>query len=714
MNLPVEINYNSEQNYAGTMTLSDLEIASHYRTGRDDLVGDFYRPCLSVATQYDRAVGYFTSTSLAAAASGLQPFLSNPDATMRLVASPALTDEDVRAISAGYDLRQKTEEAVNRELSREIPDAISQRLRLLTWLIANRRLEIKLAVVRRQGRVGIYHEKIGIFSDTSGKVVFTGSANESASGLLANFESLEVFRSWVSSELDRVNRRVEDFEELWTDATEGLQVIDFPEALTKNLLQFFPAPEDFRDLSAHDEDLTFGLPQFKRPGSLVLRDYQKEAIRAWWAADGRGIWEMATGTGNTLTALAAAAVLWDNQHGKNSLLIVVTVPYKHLAEQWASDVRSFGAEPILAYESTHLWSEQVDATISAMNTTREKVVVIIAVNKTFCSSAFQDRLALISCPIMLISDEAHTVGSRDMREKLPQTARFRLGLSATPDRHLDPHGTDAIRQYFGNSVYQFGLKEAIARGALVPYRYHPVIVELTETEHDEYVEITNSIVHLLASSSDLDPDDAPTALEMLLFKRARLIGSASNKIRALRDAIYPFRHESYTLVYCADRVGANPQLNQVLELLGKDLEMRVNTFTAEEDVGQRNSLLSRFSSGELQVLAAIRCLDEGVDVPAIRRAFILASSQNPRQFIQRRGRVLRQSPGKESADIFDFLISPPDLSDEPQLFQLERNLVGRELMRAVELCGAASNSADALSVLRDLRSRYDLMSLAPD
>ena len=698
-----------------TMALKDLAISSHYRTGRDDLVRDFYEPCLAVASRYDRAVGYFTSTSLAAAARGLQPFLSNPEAKMRLVASPALTDEDIVAISEGYDLRDKATEAVNRELSREVPDAVSQRLRLLTWLIANRRLEIKLAIVSRQGKVGIYHEKIGIFSDPTGHVVFTGSANESASGLLANFESIEVFRSWIPGEIDRVDRRIADFDELWSDSTEGLQIIDFPEAATNDLLQKFSAPENPDEIfDAIEKSERSGVPDFVLPESLVLRDYQKEAIRAWWAEDGRGIWEMATGTGKTLTALAAAAALWKVQRGNSSLLVIVSVPYKHLAEQWASSIRMFGAEPILAYESAQLWSEQMDAVIPAMAVSKDKVKVVVAVNRTFCSPAFQDRLRLMPCLLMLISDEAHTTGARDMREKLPQSARFRLGLSATPDRHLDPNGTEAIRDYFGNSVYTLDLKAAIAKGALVPYQYHPIVVQLTDEEHDEYVELTQRIVRLLGTSDNLDPDDIPAALELLLFKRARLLGSASNKVAALADAIDPFREEHYSLVYCADRVGDYPQLDQVLDLLGRRMNMRVNTFTSEEDLNQRRSLLSRFSSEDLQVLVAIRCLDEGVDIPATRRAFILASSQNPRQFIQRRGRVLRPYPGKNSADIFDFLISPPDLSDDPQLFGMERNLVGRELVRAVELCDAAVNSAEALSALRELRERYDLLSLAPD
>lgn len=695
------------------MGLSDLGIGTFYRSGSDNLVSDFYVPCLATALSYDRAVGYFTSTSLAAAARGLRSFIERPDTRMRLIASPALTPEDADAIAAGYDMREVTERAVLRELQTPVPDADSQRLKLLTWLIAHGRLEIKLAVVATNRDVGIYHEKLGIFHDGECSVVFTGSSNESASGLLANFESIEVFRSWVDGERERVERRVGDFADLWDNCTAGLKVLSFSEASRSRLLEQYKPPDDVTSLDDGGRYFSTGDANFRRPRDLELRDYQKDAIRSWWAANGRGIWEMATGTGKTITALAAIAAVWEARKDKDALLVVVTVPYRHLAEQWATEARKFGANPILAYDESARWIDAVESAIAALSPSNRKLAMIIAVNRTFTSPKFQDRLRMASCTTLLISDEAHTVGAASMRKALPEQVAYRLGLSATPDRHLDPTGTEAIRAYFGESVYRLGLKRAIELGALVPYRYHPIVVELTEEEHDEYIEITRKISRLLGTSGDVDPDDAPSGIELLLFQRARLIGSASNKLPALIEAVAPYARDNHTLVYCADRSGDVPQLDQVLRALGSGMHMRINTFTAEEDMATRADLLSRFSSGDLQALAAIRCLDEGVDVPATKRAFILASSQNPRQFIQRRGRVLRRAPGKTDADIYDFMVSPPDLSDDPALYELDRRLVGRELIRAAELCDAAINRIDALSALRPLRSRYDLLSVAP-
>lgn len=695
------------------MGLSDLRIGTFYRSGSEDLVADFYVPCLAAAQYYDRAVGYFTSTSLAAAAKGLRAFIDRPDTQMRLIASPALTPEDAQAIAAGYDMREIVDQAVLRELQAPAPDALRQRLQLLTWLIANHRLEIKLAVVTLKQSVGIYHEKVGIFRDDEHSIVFTGSSNESASGLVANFESVEVFRSWEESERERVERRINDFTNLWNNSTKGLDVMAFSEASKKQLLERYAPPSDILLLDDDSYYTREGSEDLRRPQTIELREYQKDAIRSWWSNNGRGIWEMATGTGKTITALSAAAAVWDVCRKNHSLLIVATVPYRHLAEQWASEARKFGARPILAYDDSEKWISSFESAITALSTADPKIAVVIAVNRTFSNTQFQDRLKMTSCTMLLISDEAHTAGSTSMRGALPAHANYRLGLSATPDRHFDPAGTAALRAYFGEPVYQLGLKRAIELGALVPYRYHPIVVELTESEHEEYVEITRKISRFLATGEDVDPDDLPSGIDRLLFQRARLIGSAANKVPALIEAITPHADETHTLVYCADRSGDDPQLDQVIRALGTRLRMRINTFTAEEDMATRRDLLARFTSGELQALAAIRCLDEGVDIPATRRAYILASSQNPRQFIQRRGRVLRRAPGKVDADIYDFLVSPPDLSDDPSLYELDRRLVGRELMRAVELCDAAMNQVDALSALRPLRARYDLLSVAP-
>ncbi|MGH7866499.1 MAG: phospholipase D-like domain-containing protein, partial [Candidatus Dormibacteraceae bacterium] len=221
-----------------TSTLRHCGIRDHYRSDTDDLVSDFFEPCLSVASRYDRAVGYFTSTSLALAASCLGRFVER-DGYIRIIASPHLNEEDIEQIELGYEYRKVIERAVLRELDSiaEASDALLGRLGLLGELIGKSALDIKIAVVRRGNHLALYHEKIGIFSDNEGnQVAFSGSSNETANAFVDNFESIEVFRGWEPSDKDRVSRLASNFGKLWSGDTPNMELFDFPELGKERLL----------------------------------------------------------------------------------------------------------------------------------------------------------------------------------------------------------------------------------------------------------------------------------------------------------------------------------------------------------------------------------------------------------------------------------------------------------------------------------------------
>lgn len=303
-----------------------------------------------------------------------------------------------------------------------------------------------------------------------------------------------------------------------------------------------------------------------------------------------------------------------------------------------------------------------------------------------------------------------------LRQALPDHAAYRLGLSATPERRFDPEGSAELTSYFGPTVFSFTLVDAIAAGALVRYRYHPVLVPLNDEEQERYLTLSERIARLAAiTGGGLDLGEPTGPLQMALFERARLLGAASGKVPALADLMEPLRSSSHNLVYCADsevRAGQRPQLEAALSLLGRELHMRVNSYTHLTTPPEREERRRRFADGDLQALVAIRCLDEGVDIPEARRGFILASTTNPRQFVQRRGRLLRHAPGKDHADLYDFIVIPPEVStDDRKLWETERRLVGRELARVMELADAAVNGPEALGQLLDLRRRYDLVAV---
>jgi superfamily II DNA or RNA helicase len=710
---------------SGTATsgLRSLNIGSRYRSDRQDVVADFYVPALSASVRYSRAVGYFTSTSLALFARGIRDFADH-GGVMRLVASPQLNEDDITDIERGYDVRKVIERATLRELGTEDREAILNGLGLVGRLIAEQRLDIKLAFVVRHGRLGIYHEKVGIFRDGAGDLVaFTGSANETLGGLLANFESIRVFRGWLPVEGPWALEIEQDFEDLWNDRTASLRVEPFPEVARERLIEI-AARRPAADLPGLDDALTppsAGPDRTARlaiPPGIVVRDYQRKAVEAWLAHHGQGMLKMATGTGKTKTAMFAACQLARALTAREQpLVLLVIVPFQHLVDQWIPEVESFGVRPVAVYESSQRWLPVVEDQLAEARLGQRPVVAMVATNASFAGDRFQSVLSRITQPLLVIADEAHNLGSSAYRSRLPQNATYRLALSATPERWFDDAGTDALTGYFGPVVFELGLGQAIEMGALCRYRYLPRLVELIDAENELYIDLTAQIAKRLASGESLD-DDPDSPIGFLLRRRAAVLGHAEGKLAQLRGDMQARCDDWYQLVYCAEgskpaESGDHPwpsQISQVIDLIGNDLHLAVHSYVAETTRAERQVLLGRFGAGDdLRVLVAMRCLDEGVDIPEARVAYLLASSSNPRQFIQRRGRILRPAPGKDMAEIIDYLAVPQ--AGTPLNFDVDRSLLTRELERAGEFGKLAENYEDTLALLRPLKEKYQLMHL---
>ena len=447
------------------------------------------------------------------------------------------------------------------------------------------------------------------------------------------------------------------------------------------------------------------------PSSIQLRQYQQQAIASWFANNGRGTLKMATGSGKTITALAIACELY-KQIGLQVLLVVC--PYRHLVSQWAREGEKFGLQPILAFENVRNWQSQLSTALYNVRAGNQLFVTVITTNSTLIGDGFQSQLKYFPDKTLIIGDEAHNLGAPRLEQSLPRTIGLRLGLSATPERHFDEQGTEFIFDYFGSVLQpELTLADAIRQGALVHYLYYPILVDLTEAEAQAYARLTTRIGWVLNSKeSNFDSD----ALTPLLMQRARLIGAAANKLKALRELMASRLDTSHTLFYCGDgsvegevSQESDRQLAAVTRMLGVELNYRVNTYTAKTPLAQREKLRQQFETGELQGLVAIRCLDEGVDIPAIQTAVILASSSNPRQFVQRRGRILRPYPGKERATLFDTIVLPPEL--DRQTWEVERNLLRKELKRFVEFADLADNAGEARIKLLDLQKKYGLLDI---
>ncbi len=720
------------------MNFLDLKdtLKESYRTP-DNIVEDFYTPLLSNAKKYDRAVGFFSSSVLIELSKGLINLVKN-GGKMRLITSPKLQEQDIQAMKDGYDKREIIDKAIMREWKEPKNYIEEERLNFLSHMIEDGFLDIKIAFKKP---FGLYHEKIGILTDADGNTVaFSGSLNESEQAISLNFESIDAFTSWAEG--SRTNKKIEYFEETWNNLTTSLEVIDFPKvALDK--LQTYKKETFDEDIDQTEKNFVMNAMKGTTPENTTitnikernipklpfarLRDYQENAITNWANKNYQGIFDMATGTGKTYTGLGALVNLYN--HSNSDLAVVICCPFIHLVEQWVEDLILFNITPIVGYgaSSQKDWKNKLKSAIDYHNNKIEgsKFFCFITTNATFYSDFVQEQISRIDNKSLLMVDEAHYFGAETIRKNLPENFDYRLALSATIERYGDDEGTNAIFDYFGDKCIEYTLKMAIDAEMLTPYYYYPVIVYLTTDELTEYKLLTKKIAKYIAGS---DKKHIPEAAKPYLLKRAKLIAGAENKLSTLKEKIMPYKNKNHLLVYCGATTIEAPnsnkddsirQINAVCKMLGNDLEMSVAKFTAEENMKERKDIKEIFGKGDMiQVLVAIKCLDEGFNIPEIQTAFILASTTNPKEYVQRRGRVLRKAKGKEYAEIFDFITLPRPVEESQILSiyeqQYEQGLVRREFARMQEFNSLALNKVkNNDELIWDLINSYNLYD-SPD
>jgi superfamily II DNA or RNA helicase len=590
----------------------------------------------------------------------------------------------------------------------------------LAWMVSEGMLEIRLAYPK-VGH-GLYHEKIGIFSDGTNFVAFTGSVNETAGGLVNNHEMIDCYGSWKDPE--RTSDKIQEFKDIWEGNVPGVEVIDFTKASDELFKKYKGTQGAPVWMAAGFNTEEFGVePQWldrrlKIPvENFQPRLYQHEALKEWRANKGKGILAMATGTGKTKTALLIAQHISSKDKENDRLWIIVICPYVNLCKQWEVDIINWGVDPIGCYGTSSDWSPMLESALVGLRDRVKDVVVSCVTNDSFRSERFQSIIARFrALRLFIIGDEVHNLGAEKMQKALPASAQLRLGLSATPVRAHDEEGTRFLEEYFGKTVFEFTLSRAIDEGFLTHYDYYPVRISLTNEEAADYAEITKKLAKY-AFGADAEMSDA---VQTLLVERARITGAAANKIAVLKGLVSASKPRA-ALFYCSDgttesegHADEGKQLKNVIKALGES-GLKVSAFTSNESTDVRGALLSSIKSGDLDGLVAIRCLDEGIDVPSLATAFILASSTNPRQSIQRRGRILRPSPesGKTKATIYDFFVVPPPFGEQfgPSGRRWERSLFARELRRILEFCACADNGNAESAKLLDLRTEYDLMDL---
>ena len=660
---------------------------------------------------------------------------------IQIVASPYLSEEDIEAIRKGYEDRNAViEKALLSQLSDETLDFYSmERLNLLATLISEGILDIRIAYTEDHKGIGMYHEKMGVITDAEGNsVAFSGSMNESSTAMSINYETIDVFRSWGDTfEANQERLKENAFVSIWNNTEPNIQVLEFPSISQAMIEKYRKKPVDYEV-----DQKQFAAPnhQGKKKGNIqasigarippdvTLHDYQKEAIASWVGENYRGIFDMATGTGKTYTGLGAVSKLCEDL--RDDLAVVIVCPYQHLVEQWVEDIVRFNIKPIIGYSSSSQkdWKKRLAQAVRDQKLRADKkFFCFICTNATFTNPYVQEQIGKIKSSVLLLVDEAHNFGAKSLSQLLDDRFEYRLALSATLERHRDEEGTAALYNFFGKKCIVYSLERAIKEDKLTPYKYHPVLVYLNEEELGHYEQISYELSkHVIKGKNGQIKLDSYG--EILAIKRSRIVAGAINKIDRLLDVITPYKDDHFLLVYCGATHIAAPtsdktdtdeseikQIEAVTRLLGNSLGMKVSKFTAEEDIEERNSIKQHFKDGDdLQAIVAIKCLDEGVNIPGIKTAFILASTTNPKEYIQRRGRVLRKSPGtgKEYAEIYDFVTLPRPLDEVSGLTedQMKRDLslVKNELSRVLEFGRLSMNSMEATQIIWEICDCYHL------
>lgn len=625
------------------MSFRELDIKRSYiSVGGESIAKSFLVPVLKCTKRYKRSVGYFSSNVLQPILDGVVTLARN-NGTIQLIASPNLSENDIEAINTGYEAREKIiDSCFTREFLKEIEIFDDAKLQLLATLIARGVLDIKIAVTET---LGMYHDKLGILEDFDGNTIaFFGSANSTLNGYQRNYEKIRIVKSWIEGENESIIDEQSEFDFLWNGTNKYVKVYDYRESAKSNILKLIEQRTNSENKKA----------------PIELRDYQEKAISAWVDNDYHGFYVMATGTGKTWTAIYSAKELIKT----HTAMIVICAPYIHLVKQWAEDLeKAFDkADIILVYSDNAKWKTQLSQAIIKKQYKPDTQIIVISTTATFVKEDLRERFMTLLLKSnedkLLIVDEAHRFTKRS--ESLNEHFKYMLGLSATPYSGKSAQTGMELMNFFGGQVFSLPIEDALERKFLVPYYYHPIYVHASEEDEKKFQYHTHRILSCFKNNVCINLD----LLVKSLRNRLRVISMAEEKLEQIDYIVSQVKENDHFVVYCGDgklfdkNTGEELRHIQSVKRVLSAHGYKPSQFTAQENMDDRMQLVDAFNKGEISALAAIRCLDEGINIPSIKSALILSSNDDYREFVQRRGRILRTYKGKDFAHIYDVVVLP--------------------------------------------------------
>lgn len=712
---------------------------------------EFFLQSLCNSDKFDLLLGYFSSAAINVLSLGFATFLYN-GGRVRIIANNIMSEKDKNAFIAADegDGNYTLIDLSNINKLRLILDDYGKHFfECLAWLISNKRIHFK--IIRPKNGQGISHYKNGIFYDKNDCVGFSASCNFTAYGLLENLERLDAFWSWEDSRSTKfIDGIKKDFEYIFLEKdnqVEYLSVSEIEVAIKKefgdkSLNELMVQEVDllkkrssiFKNKNAsiaienaiNNLEVIETTPKFPYPEGP--RKYQQEAYNNWVANDYKGLFAMATGTGKTITALNCVLEEFRLNHFYKFIVLVPTIS---LAAQWNKELlNEFNFDQVTICSSMNSnWEQELRGYARSIKLGSKISFCILTTYASFRGKRFQSIIGLFGVDMknmILIADEAHTLGSKKLLKVLPIKIEKRIGLSATPERQYDDEGELAISDFFNsyapNYTFSYNMKKAIEDRVLCRYNYYPKIVELENEELIAYKNFTKQLNKYLDPQTGRYKDNP--YVSNLLIKRKNIIHKARNKSKCLINIVESIGENNFRYAFIYVPEGYEPNyaeedmdevdqedesiINKYTEMLYDKYHFKLRKFTGETK--NRDEILNQFSQGKINALLAMKCLDEGVDIPQTQFAIFCSSTGNARQYIQRRGRVLRYHPSKEFAEIYDMIVMPTiEITDTDKTqFRLERNILASELKRLVNFAVLAENKDECLLSIEGFAYNFDI------
>lgn len=669
--------------------LTNLKFKSIYRTYKDSIEKDFYAPCFSESVSLHRAVGFFSLHSLTLSIDGLIRLIRNKG-KIELICSPELTQADAELIDACISLDKEhiTKELIETITGSQLTEEEMVQLDIICNMLCDGLLTIKIAFQP----LGLYHEKFGIFVDeTNNMVYFNGSMNETKAAFKHNHESIFVLPSWQNEQnMQTIENELSYFKRLWSGEEESVVVMDFPEAVKEQLLSYYKRSKSL------DEAIDRYIINQSQPNKKTLYSYQEEAISQFCNNGYQHFYEMATGTGKTFTAIKTIELLRKEKPEKK--FVVIVVPQIDLQTQWETALHEEGYEKVFLFGGVCTFFEQTIAEATIAFFTGEKDVICVAVYDTFFSKLYSTLQR--TTPLFIIVDEAHNLTNGNLSILKQINPKYKLGLSATIQRFCEAESSEIAKFFTPGDTFYYGIEEAIANKFLSEYEYHPIFIHLTEEEHDKYQLKTKLLAQELNKKKE---DQDPEVIDKLRRERSLIVKQATAKPAKLNEMAMMGYNFVNSVVYCGQGKDDDGEkiIDNVTHIL-YDHNLVVSQFTS--NTKDRKRVLYEFEHGYYDTLVAIKCFDEGVDVPKLDKIYIMASDSALRQTVQRRGRVLRKckDSGKTIAYIYDMLVLP---AIEAGTYGCE-SLLNIELSRAREYNRLALNREANELTFQEIENKY--------